>query len=236
MQANDGDPVLIRLRNVSKTYHSGAQRCRALRDVSLDVRSGECVAVMGKSGSGKTTLVNVLTGIDTPSAGQVEIAGAPVERLSEAELSPWRGRTVGLVFQFFQLLPTLTVLENVVLPMEFSGALPARRRRQRALDLLARLGIADQADKLPSDLSGGQQQRAALARALANDPPLLVADEPTGNLDSAASDDVLCLLSELAREGKTILVVTHEPEAGHYFDRIITLRDGSIWTDEARPA
>ena len=222
---------LIRLRGVSKCYEQGSRQFTALQDLSIDVGRGECVAVVGQSGSGKTTLINLLTGIDSPTAGEVHIAGHAIHRMSQEELAVWRGRNVGVVFQFFQLLPTLTVVENVMLPMDFCGTFDPAQRRPRALALLHRLGIADQADKLPADLSGGQQQRAAIARALANDPPMVVADEPTGNLDSVTSDDVMGFLASLARDGKTVLTVTHERDLSRFFTRTITLRDGRVACD-----
>jgi putative ABC transport system ATP-binding protein len=224
---------LIRLRGVSKCYDLGARHFTALQNLSLEVGEGECVAVVGKSGSGKTTLINLLTGIDSPTAGEVHIAGYSIHRMSQEELTAWRGRSVGIVFQFFQLLPTLTVVENVMLPMDFCVTYEASRRHPRALALLHRLGIADQADKLPADLSGGQQQRAAIARALANDPPILVADEPTGNLDSSTSDEVMSFLASLARDGKTVLTVTHERDLSRFFTRTVTLRDGVLAEDSA---
>ena len=229
-------PVLIELDGVSKQYENAGEARPALLDVSLTVRTGECVAVVGRSGSGKTTLINLLTGIDSPSSGSIEVAGAPIHALSQEQLALWRGRSVGIVFQFFQLLPTLTVAENVMLPMDFAGQGTASTRRRRALDLLERLGIADQASKLPADLSGGQQQRAAIARALANDPPIVVADEPTGNLDSATSDTVLGLLASLCSEGKTVLAVTHERDVSRFFTRTLSLRDGRVESDTALEA
>lgn len=225
--------ALIRLRNVSKFHDLPAGRCTALNGVTLDITAGECVAVVGKSGSGKTTLFNVLTGIDGPSSGEVFIADVPIHRLSQEELAIWRGRTVGVVFQFFQLLPTLTISENVMLPMDFCGSLPRAKRPPRALGLLDRLGIADQASKFPAELSGGQQQRAAIARALANDPAIVVADEPTGNLDSATAEDVMQFLASLARDGKTVLAATHERELSRFFTRTLTLQDGSVQRDTA---
>lgn len=226
-------PVLIELDGVSKQYENVGEARPALLDVSLTVRTGECVAVVGRSGSGKTTLINLLTGIDSPSSGSIEVAGAQIHAMSQEQLALWRGRFVGIVFQFFQLLPTLTVAENVMLPMDFAGRGTAGTRRRRALDLLERLGIADQACKLPADLSGGQQQRAAIARALVNDPPIVVADEPTGNLDSATSDAVMTLLASFCREGKTVLAVTHEQDVSRFFTRTITLRDGRMESDTA---
>ena len=219
---------LIELRQVSKAYSTAAGEFLALKAVDLQVQTGEFVAVVGKSGSGKSTLINVITGIDTPTAGEVLVAGTPVHALNQEQLAIWRGRNTGIVFQFFQLLPTLTIAENVVLPMDFYGVYPSRERRKRAIALLERVGIAEQADKLPSALSGGQQQRAAIARALANDPPLIVADEPTGNLDSHTSDAVMQLFAGLAQEGKTVVMVTHERDLRHYFTRSILLSDGAI--------
>jgi putative ABC transport system ATP-binding protein len=222
---------LIRLRGVGKTYSMGQRVFSALHDVTLEIHRGECVAIMGKSGSGKTTLINLLTGIDSPTEGSLLVASHTIDTMSQEALSVWRGRTVGIVFQFFQLLPTLTVVENVMLPMDFCDTYPSRERRARALTLLNKLSIAEQADKLPADLSGGQQQRVAIARALANDPSVIVADEPTGNLDSATSHEVMTLLAGLAQEGKTVLTVTHERELSQYFSRTITLRDGVVADD-----
>ena len=219
---------LIELRGVSKVYDVAAGKFLALKDVDMQADAGEFVAVVGKSGSGKSTLINMITGIDTPTSGEVFVASTAVHALDQEQLAVWRGRNVGIVFQFFQLLPTLTVAENVVLPMDFCNTFPANERRARALSLLEKVGIAEQADKLPADLSGGQQQRAAIARALANDPPLILADEPTGNLDSLTSEAVMQLFANLAAEGKTVLMVTHERDLTRYFTRSITLVDGAI--------
>jgi putative ABC transport system ATP-binding protein len=219
---------LIDLRQVVKTYESPSGPFTALRGVSLQVRAGEFIAVVGKSGSGKTTLLNLLAGIDRPTSGAVSVAGTQLHSLSESQLAEWRGRTVGLVFQFFQLLPTLTVAENVMLPMDFAEIIPAAERRSKALALLERVHIRDQADKLPVTLSGGEQQRAAIARALANDPPILLADEPTGNLDSATGTSVLELFANLNAEGRTIVVVTHERDVRRYISRQVMLRDGRV--------
>src|SRR5947209_9097140 len=175
---------MIKLQHVSKTYYTPAGDYPALRNVDLEIRAGEFVAIAGKSGSGKSTLLNMVGGIDSPSSGSVEVGGTAIHAMRENQLAAWRGRNAGFVFQFFQLLPTLTIAENVMLPMDFCRTFPVRERRQRALDLLERVGIAAHADKLPSALSGGEQQRAAIARALANDPAVILADEPTGNLDS----------------------------------------------------
>ncbi len=222
----------IQVSDVVKTYPLGAGELVAVDHLSLDVPRGEFVAIVGRSGSGKTTLLNLLAGIDRPTSGTVHAAGADLGSLSESGLAAWRGRKVGLVFQFFQLLPTLTVAENVMLPMDFAKTIAVGERRDRALQLLDRVGIGDQADKLPATLSGGQQQRAAIARALANDPPLLLADEPTGNLDSATADAVLKLFVDLNAEGRTIVVVTHERDIRSIVGREVTLMDGRIVTDE----
>jgi putative ABC transport system ATP-binding protein len=222
----------IQVSDVVKTYPLGGGEVLAVDHLSLDIAQGEFVAVVGRSGSGKTTLLNLLAGIDRPTAGTVHAAGADLGRLSESGLAAWRGHNVGLVFQFFQLLPTLTVAENVMLPMDFAKTIPTGKRRPRALELLDQVGVADQADKLPAALSGGQQQRAAIARALANDPPLLLADEPTGNLDSATAEAVLALFAGLHAEGRTIVVVTHERDIRSIVGREVTLVDGRVVTDE----
>ena len=219
---------LIELKKVSKAYDVAAGKFLALKEVDMQANAGEFVAVVGKSGSGKSTLINMITGIDTPTSGEVFVASTPVHALDQEQLAVWRGRNVGVVFQFFQLLPTLTVAENIILPMDFCNTFPVNERRARAIALLEKVGIAEQADKLPADLSGGQQQRAAIARALANDPPLIVADEPTGNLDSATSDAVMKLFADLAAEGKTVLMVTHERDLSRFFTRSIALADGMI--------
>jgi putative ABC transport system ATP-binding protein len=219
---------MITLRGVAKTFETAAGPCAALRGIDLDVRAGEFVAVVGKSGSGKSTLLHLVAGIDQPSAGAVTVAGTRLADLSHERLAAWRGRTVGVVFQFFQLLPTLTALENVMLPMDFLGRVPARERRARGLELLARVGVPEQADKLPATLSGGQQQRVAIARARANEPPLIVADEPTGNLDSETGAGIFALFARLVADGTTVVVVTHEREAVTGVARTVTLADGCV--------
>ena len=219
---------LITLSRVTKTYDTPAGPFNALSDVSLEIDRGEFVAIAGQSGSGKSTLLNLLAGIDSPSTGEIVVDGARVHEMSERSLSAWRGRAIGMVFQFFQLLPTLTACENVMLPMDFCGTWPARERRDRARELLRRLGVADQADKLPAKLSGCQQQRVAVARALANAPKLLLADEPTGNLDSRTSQALLDLLGTLSAEGQTIVMVTHDHAALDFAQRTIALVDGCV--------
>jgi putative ABC transport system ATP-binding protein len=219
---------LIALAGVCKQYAGASGPVTALCDVSFEIAAGEFVAVIGKSGSGKTTLINLLTGIDSPTSGSIRIGETDVSRLNQDQLARWRGTSVGIVFQFFQLLPALNVAENVMLPMDFCGTLPSQGRRNRALELLEDMGIADQADKLPSSLSGGQQQRAAIARALANDPPLIVADEPTGNLDSRTAEVVMSYFARLVRAGKTVVMVTHETGLARHSARSITLEDGAL--------
>lgn len=221
----------IDLSDVSKAYQVGTRQVTVLYQVSLRIEPGEFVSVVGPSGSGKSTLLNMITGIDRPTSGQVTINGQSVHALNENQLARWRGRYVGIVFQFFQLLPALTILENVVLPMDFCQVYKRRERRARAMDLLEMVGIADQAHKLPSALSGGQQQRAAIARAMANDPPLIVADEPTGNLDTATAAMVLALFQRLRAQDKTLFIVTHDPELSKQAGRVLGLIDGRIYDE-----
>jgi putative ABC transport system ATP-binding protein len=229
---DDSGKPLISMQAVSKTYETPAGSFAALDRVSLSVLPGEYLAIVGKSGSGKSTLINMIAGIDRPTSGDISVAGTRLNTLSESKLAAWRGRNVGIVFQFFQLLTTLTIAENIVLPMDFCTAYPVRERRPRALDILASVGIADQADKLPATLSGGQQQRAAIARALANGPAVLLADEPTGNLDSRTADSILALFANLAAAGTTVVIVTHEREIASVVDRMIVLSDGKVEADE----
>ncbi|SEP25271.1 ABC transporter ATP-binding protein [Propionispora vibrioides] len=224
----------VEMTKVSKTYFTGAGEFEALKGIQLSVKAGEFVAVVGKSGSGKSTLINMITGIDRPTGGEVWISGMPVHTLNENQIAVWRGRTVGVVFQFFQLLPTLTVMENVMLPMDFCGMYSRTERPARALALLELVGVREQAHKLPANLSGGQQQRVAIARSLANDPPLLVADEPTGNLDSRTATSVIDFFQELAAGGKTILMVTHDNDLARRSGRIVTVYDGQILPDGDR--
>jgi putative ABC transport system ATP-binding protein len=223
-----GNEHLIELRQVTKVYETAAGPFIALKEDSLQVDTGEFVAVIGKSGSGKSTLINMMTGIDRPSSGEVLVGDTAVHQLNEGQIAVWRGRNVGVIFQFFQLLPTLTSLENVMLPMDFCHMYALRERQERALHLLEQVEIAQHADKLPSALSGGEQQRVAIARAMANDPPILVADEPTGNLDSQTAEAVIRLFEKLVAQDKTILMVTHELDLARRTSRIITLADGEI--------
>jgi len=226
--SNESTGCLIELRQIVKAYATAAGEFTALKGVDLQVQPGEFIAVVGKSGSGKSTLLNILAGIDRPTSGQVHIGGIPVHTLSEGDTATWRGRNVGVVFQFFQLLPTLTVSENVMLPMDFCNMYANRERPERARRLLDLVGVAAQADKLPNSLSGGEQQRVAIARALANDPPILLADEPTGNLDSHTANAILQLFTDLVRNGKTVLMVTHERDIAQRVNRTVTIADGKL--------
>ncbi|MBN1401014.1 MAG: ABC transporter ATP-binding protein [Anaerolineae bacterium] len=225
---SSSDSKVIDLRNVTKTYITGAGEVTVLKGINLSIGPGRFVSIVGPSGSGKSTLLNMIAGIDAPTTGEVYVAGQPLHRMSQDALAKWRGRHVGVVFQFFQLLPTLTILENVVLPMDFCNVYSRRERPERARELLELVGIVQHADKLPSTLSGGEQQRAAMARALANDPPLIVADEPTGNLDSVTAAGLLQLFRRLRDAGKTLLIVTHDTELSRQTEEIIHLRDGRI--------
>jgi len=224
----NGNPQLIECRNLVKTYRSAAGDFPALKEIDLQIGQGEFVAVIGKSGSGKSTLVNMITGIDRPTSGEILVGDASVGKLSEGKLAQWRGRNIGVIFQFFQLLPTLTVIENVMLPMDFCHMYSMRERRERALYLLEQVGVAEHAHKLPSAVSGGQQQRVAIARALANDPPILAADEPTGNLDSKTAESVFRLFERQVEDGKTILMVTHDRDLAKRASRTVMLSDGEI--------
>jgi putative ABC transport system ATP-binding protein len=219
---------LIELRQVVKTYESAAGAFTALKGIDLAVNTGEFLAVVGKSGCGKSTLVNMITGIDRPTAGDVVIGGTAVHRLNENQLAMWRGRNVGVIFQFFQLLPTLSIVENVMLPMDFCNVYTPAERKARALRLLNEVEMAEHAHKLPSAISGGQQQRVAIARALATDPPIVVADEPTGNLDSKTAASIFQLFERLVAHGKTILMVTHDPDLAQRVQRAIVMADGEI--------
>jgi len=219
---------MITLHQVSKNYETPAGNFSALKNINLEIQPGQFVGVVGKSGSGKSTLLNMVAGIDRPSSGSVTVAGTTIHDLSEDKLAVWRGRNVGFVFQFFQLLPTLTAAENVMLPMDFCKTFPFRERRKRALALLERVGVGPQADKLPATLSGGEQQRVAIARALANGPPLVLADEPTGNLDSTTATAILDLFRDMANQGTTVVIATHEADIARVIDQRIEISDGTI--------
>jgi putative ABC transport system ATP-binding protein len=225
---------LIDLQNVVKTYNILAGSVTALHGINLQVYAGEFLIVTGKSGSGKTTLINMVTGLDRSTSGEIWVAGAPLHRFSTEEAAKLRGKTMGVVFQSFELLPTLTVLQNVMLPMDFARRYSLREQRQRAMHLLEQVEIPEHARKLPTALSGGQQQRLAIARAMANDPAILVADEPTGSLDSTTAAAVIDLFVDLVRQGRTILLVTHDKDVAKRGSRIITLSDGQIISSDRK--
>lgn len=229
--SSDTSAPLIRLDSVRKVYESGGVQFTALDHVDLTVDRGEFVGLIGKSGSGKTTLINMITGIDHPTSGEIWVEDTPVHTLNENQLAIWRGKKVGVVFQFFQLLPTLTVVENVMLPMDFCKVHHPDDRYPIAMKLLEEVELADHAHKLPARLSGGQQQRVAIARALANDPPLLVADEPTGNLDSKSAESIFEMFEHLVAAGKTIVMVTHDRDLANRVTRTINVVDGNLVLD-----
>ncbi len=225
---SNGNNRLIKLEQVVKVFQSAAGEYRALKGIDIEINRGEFVAIIGRSGSGKSTLINMITGIDRPTSGEVLVGSTAVHNLNENQMARWRGRNLGIVFQFFQLLPNLSVLDNVRLPMDLCRAFPSRERRNRAMKLLELVDMNDHAHKLPSSLSGGQQQRVAIARALANDPPVLIADEPTGNLDSKTADSVFKLFERLTSEGKTIVMVTHDSSLARRVGRTILIADGEV--------
>ena len=221
--------AVIRIENVVKEYIIGEKGFLALKDVNLTVIKGELLAIVGKSGSGKSTLLNLLGGIDKPTTGKIIINENEISSMGENRLSRFRGENIGFVFQFFQLMPTLTVLENIIMPMDFLRKIPANKRKERALMLLSKVGVSDQAYKFPSSLSGGQQQRVAIARALSNDPKIILADEPTGNLDSRSTREVMKYFAHINNEvGTSILMVTHDTFAASYCNRAVLLKDGEF--------
>ena len=228
VNGGNGNSLMIDLRNVDKYYQSAAGDYHALKTVDLQINAGEFVSIIGKSGSGKSTLLNMITGIDRPTTGEVFVNGTGIHGLTENQLAVWRGDNLGIIFQFFQLLPSLNLLQNVILPMDLAGKLKPRERRQRAEHLLEIVGLADQMHKLPSMVSGGQQQRTAMARALANDPPVIIADEPTGNLDSKTAETVFALFNQLVAEGKTVIIVTHDSSLARHAHRTALIADGEI--------
>jgi putative ABC transport system ATP-binding protein len=232
MSATNGNNHIVQVKDVVKSFPVGDGEVTILKGISFEVKTGEFLSIVGPSGNGKSTLLNMITGIDRPTDGQVMVTGRAVHKMSENELAAWRGEHVGIIFQFFQMLPALSLQKNVILPMDFAGKYTPKERRERAMHLLEIVGLADQADKLPSMVSGGQQQRAAIARALANDPPLLVADEPTGNLDTRTAGDVFDLFTDLVNQGKTMLMVTHDKELARRVPRVVEIIDGKITRDE----
>jgi putative ABC transport system ATP-binding protein len=230
---NDNDyDYVVQIKDVYKSFKVGDGEVTILKGISFDVKDGEFVSIVGPSGNGKSTLLNMITGIDRPSDGEVLVTGRDLNNMSENQLAAWRGGNVGIIFQFFQMLPALSLLQNVILPMEGGGGGRPKERRERAMQLLDTVGLADQADKLPSMVSGGQQQRAAIARSLANDPPLIVADEPTGNLDTRTAQDVFDLFTELVESGKSMLMVTHDKELARRVPRVVEITNGKITRDE----
>lgn len=232
MSASNGNSNIVEVIDVVKSFPVGDGEITVLKGISFQVSGGEFVSIVGPSGNGKSTLLNMITGIDRPTDGEVVVTGREVHKMSENQLASWRGENVGIIFQFFQMLPALSLLQNIILPMDFANKYTPKERRERAMHLLERVGLADQADKLPSMVSGGQQQRAAIARALANDPALLVADEPTGNLDSRTAGDVFELFTDLVEQGKTMLMVTHDKELARRVPRVLEIIDGKITRDE----
>ena len=224
----DKSEPIIKIESVSKVYQTQAGQFPALKDISAHFSVGEFVSVVGKSGSGKSTLVNMLTGIDHPTSGTVSIGGLCIHEINESDMSIWRGKNLGIVFQFFQLLPMLSILENIMLPMDFAERYPPRERPERAAGLLELVGLQEISDKLPGAISGGQQQSAAIARALANDPPILIADEPTGNLDTRTAAQVFDIFARLSESGKTIVMVTHDPLLAVRCSRVMLLSDGEL--------
>ncbi|RPJ28555.1 MAG: ATP-binding cassette domain-containing protein [Chloroflexi bacterium] len=225
--AND-NTQMIDLRSVDKYYQSAAGDYHALKSIDLGIQAGEFVSIIGKSGSGKSTLLNMIAGIDRPTTGEVWVNGTAVHKMNENQMAIWRGTNLGIIFQFFQLLPALNLLQNVILPMELAGKYSPRERRQRAEHLLELVGLSEHQHKLPSMISGGQQQRAAVARALANDPPVLIADEPTGNLDSKTAESVFSLFNDLVAQGKTVIIVTHDSGLAKRTHRTALIADGEI--------
>jgi len=223
---------IVEVKNVVKSFPVGDDELTILKGISFGVEDGEFVTIMGPSGNGKSTLLNMITGIDHPTSGEVVVTGREVHTMSENQLATWRGEHVGIIFQFFQMLPALSLLQNIILPMDFARKYSTKEREERAMHLLESVSLTDQAYKLPGQVSGGQQQRAAIARALANDPPLVVADEPTGNLDTRSTDEVFYLFRDLVQQGKTLLMVTHDKELARRVPRVIEIIDGNITRDE----
>jgi putative ABC transport system ATP-binding protein len=231
-EQKNGHGLVVDVKDVVKSFRVGSSDVTILKGISFQVKSGEFLSIVGPSGNGKSTLLNMITGIDRPSSGEIIVTGQRVHKMSEDQLAAWRGEHVGIIFQFFQMLPALSLLQNVILPMDLAGKYKPRERRERAMHLLETVGLKDQMQKLPSMVSGGQQQRSAIARALANDPPLLIADEPTGNLDSRTSHDVFDLFAEVVSRGKTLLMVTHDKELAQRVPRVVEILDGRITRDE----
>jgi len=225
---------LIQLNNVVKIYKTAAGEFTALRGITAEICQGEFVGVIGKSGAGKSTLLNMISGVDSLSVGNVRVGGRSIHTLSENQMALWRGMNLGIVYQSFQLLPMLTLVENIMLPMDFCGLYQPKESRARALDLLHQMELSEHAQKTPALISGGQQQRVAIARALANDPPIILADEPTGSLDSVTSETIFTVFENLISAGKTILMVTHDRSLSNRFSRVIHIRDGAVDLENQR--
>jgi len=219
---------MIQLNKINKMYDGLAGKVHALKDVTLQIGKGESTVIIGKSGSGKSTLLNILSGIDRPQSGELTINGENLLVLNENQLAKWRGKNVGVVFQFYQLLPTLSAMDNIVFAMDMVNSIPKKDRKQRALSLLAEVELAEKAHKFPNELSGGEVQRVAIARALANDPPIIIADEPTGNLDSKTGEQIYAVFQRLKDKGKNLIIVTHEDISKRKFDHVITIQDGVL--------
>ena len=227
-QASKDNLAIIQLQNVSKVYHTVAGDVAALKDISAEFYRGEFVGIVGKSGAGKSTLVNMITAIDHITNGHVQIDGVSIHEMDEDQAALWRGQKIGVIFQSFELLPQLSLIDNVMLPMDFCGTFKPRKSLERAKQLLTQVGLEEHMQKPPTKISGGQQQRVAIARALANDPAIIVADEPTGNLDSATAEDIMVLFEALVREGKTIVMVTHDKSHTARFSRTLEIADGEL--------
>jgi len=223
-----GGQALIRLRGVKKAYKTAAGDFLALKGIDAEVYPGELLGILGKSGAGKTTLVNLITGVDHLTGGEIWVGETPVHALNENQAAQWRGRSLGVIYQAFQLMPNLTVIDNVMLPMDLNGLYRPFTSRSHALELLKQVELEEHAYKIPANISGGQQQRVAIARALANDPPLIVADEPTGRLDSVTAETIFQIFERLAHQGKTILMVTHDPTFAERFSRLLWIADGQL--------
>jgi putative ABC transport system ATP-binding protein len=228
----NGKEPLVQVKQVVKSFPVGGGMITVLKGISFEVKIGEFVTIVGPSGNGKSTLLNMITGIDRPTDGEVVVNGLEIHKMTENQLAAWRGQQVGIIFQFFQMLPALSLLQNIILPMDFAKKYTPRERHERAMHLLDTVDLVDQANKLPSMVSGGQQQRAAIARALANDPELIVADEPTGNLDTRNANDVFDLFVKLIEDGKTVVMVTHDKELARRIPRVVEIIDGKITRDE----
>lgn len=228
----NGNESLISVEDVKKSFPVGDGEVTILKGISFDIKAGEFVSIVGPSGNGKSTLLNMITGIDRPTSGEVQVTGKRLNKLSENKMALWRRHNVGIIFQFFQMLPALTLLENVILPMDLANKYRPKERRERAMHLLDRVGLADQADKAPNAVSGGQQQRAGIARAIAVDPPLIVGDEPTGRLDPKGAEICFEIFEEWVAEGKTMLMVTHDKQLARRVARKIEIVDGYIERDE----